>query len=170
MRLSLYIGALALTVATCCSAQQKCLAPSATAHSRTPALALAGRVTDAANVLSAQQRVTLSRELEQFEQRTKHQLVIVTVPSLGGQNEADFARDLGNSWGIGRKCYNDGIILLIAPNDRRVRIAVGRGLETTLTHAVSQQIIDKQILPAFRRGDLPRGIEAGTRALIAAAK
>jgi uncharacterized protein len=132
-------------------------------------VALAGRVTDAANVLSAEQRLTLSRELEQFERRTKHQMAVVTVTSLGSRDVADFARDLSNSWGIGRKCYNDGIMLLVAPHERKVRIAVGYGLENGLTHDVSQRIIDQQILPAFRRGDLPGGIEAGTQAIIAAA-
>ena len=97
-------------------------------------------------------------------------MVVVTVTTLGGRDVADFARDLGNSWGIGRKCYNDGIILLVAPNERKVRIAVGYGLEKTLTHDLSKRIIDQQILPAFRRGDIPGGIEAGTQALIVAAR
>jgi len=132
-------------------------------------VALAGRVTDVANVLSAEQRLTLSRELEQFERTTKHQMVVVTVTSLGGRDVADFARDLANSWGIGRKCYDDGIVLLVAPHEHRVRIAVGSGLEKTLTNEVSQRIIDQRILPEFRRGDLPSGIEAGAEALIAAA-
>jgi uncharacterized protein len=84
-------------------------------------------------------------------------MVVVTVTTLGGRDVADFARDLANSWEFGRKCYDDGIMLLVAPNERKVRIAVGYGLEKTLTHDVSQRIIDQQILPAFRRGDLPSG-------------
>jgi len=96
-------------------------------------------------------------------------MVVVTVTSLGGRDVADFARDLGNSWGIGRKCHDDGIMLLVAPNERKIRIAVGYGLEKTLTLDLSQRIIDQRILPAFRRGDLPGGIEAGARAVMSAA-
>lgn len=171
MRRLLQIAALALLLAACSSAQQICATDSETSHSRpsVPALALAGRVTDAANVLSAEQRLTLTRELDTFERRTSHQMVVVTVTSLGGRDVADFARDLGNSWGIGRKCHDDGIMLLVAPNERKIRIAVGYGLEKTLTLDLSQRIIDQRILPAFRRGDLPGGIEAGARAVMSAA-
>jgi uncharacterized protein len=121
-------------------------------------------------VLNVEQRIRIADELAQFERATKHQMVVVTVRSLAGRDVADFARDLANSWGIGRRCYNDGIMLLVAPNEQKVRIAVGYGLERTLTHRVSQRIIDRNILPAFKQGDLPAGIEAGVRALIAAAK
>lgn len=170
MKQFLGIAASALLVVACSSQQQTCSGPSqAVSRPGPPAVALAGRVTDVANVLSAEQRLTLSRELEQFERTTKHQMVVVTVTSLGGRDVADFARDLANSWGIGRKCYDDGIVLLVAPHEHRVRIAVGFGLEKTLTNEVSQRIIDQRILPEFRRGDLPSGIEAGAEALIAAA-
>lgn len=164
------IAALALLAAACSSPQQTCSGPSRTvSRPGPPAVALVGRVTDVANVLSAEQRLALSRELEQFELRTKHQMVVVTVRSLGGEDVADFTRDLANSWGIGRKCYDDGIVLLVAPNERKVRIAVGYGLERTVTDEVSRRIIVQRILPEFRRGDLPRGIKAGTEAIIAAA-
>jgi uncharacterized protein len=128
---------------------------------------LAGRVTDAAHILSSEQKAKLSAKLQQFERATRHQMVVATVPTLGGRDVADFTRDLSNSWGIGRKGYNDGVVLLVAPNELKVRIAVGYGLEKKLTHVVCQQIIDNAILPRFRRGDLAGGIEAGTDALIA---
>jgi uncharacterized protein len=131
-----------------------------------PAVALTGRVTDAAHILSPQQQSALSAKLEQLEQRTKHQLVVVTVPTLNGRDVADFTRDLANSWGVGRKGYNDGVVLLVAPTERKVRIAVGYGLEGRLTHEVCQQIIDQTMLPRFRHGDVRGGIEAGTDALI----
>jgi uncharacterized protein len=95
--------------------------------------------------------------LEQFEHRTKHQLVVVTVTSLRGRDVADFTRELANSWGIGRKCYDDGIVLLVAPHERKVRIAVGYGLEKALPNEVAQRIIDQRILPQFRRGEY-RGV------------
>ena len=131
-----------------------------------PVVALTGRVTDAAHILSAQQQAGLSAKLEELDERTKHQLVVVTVPTLNGRDVTDFTRDLANVWGIGRKGYNDGVVLLVAPHERKVRIAVGYGLEVRLTHDVCQQIIDQAMLPHFRHGDIPGGIEAGTEALI----
>jgi uncharacterized protein len=132
-----------------------------------PAIPLAGRVTDEAHLLSPDQRSKLSQKLEALDRTTKHQMAIATVRSLGGRDPADFTRDLANSWGIGRKGYNDGILLLVAPNERKVRIAVGYGLEATLTHEVCQEIIDKAMLPLLRKGDFPAAIEAGTDAVIA---
>jgi len=134
--------------------------------SRAPALALAGRVTDAADVLDPSQKTALTAKLEEFEGRTQHQLVIVTVPSLGGRDIADFTRDLANSWGIGREKEDDGVVLLVAPNERKARIAVGYGLEKVLTHDVCARIIKDQMLPRFRHGDLPGGIDAGANELI----
>ena len=126
--------------------------------SRSPAIALAGRVTDAAGILDSTQEESLSAKLAELERTTKHQMVIVTAPSLGGRDIADFTRDLANFWGIGRQREDDGVVLLVAPNERKVRIAVGYGLEKTL--------IKDQILPRFRNGDLPGGIDAGTTELI----
>ena len=134
--------------------------------SSAPAIVLAGRVTDAAEVLTPEQEATLNTKLAQLEQATKHQMVVVTVPTLGGADIDTFTKDLGNSWGIGREDYNDGVIILIAPNERRVRIAVGYGLEKLLTHDVCKQIIDKQMMPRFRKHDLAGGIDAGADALI----
>ncbi|KKW90741.1 TPM domain-containing protein [Sphingobium chungbukense] len=130
------------------------------------AVPLAGRVTDAAHVLSPQERVNLSDRLAKLEQKTQHQLVVVTVSSLGGRDVANYTRDLANSWGIGRKGHNDGVVLLVAPNERKVRIAVGYGFEKRLSDGACQQIIDQKILPSFRKGDLSGGIKAGTDALI----
>jgi uncharacterized protein len=137
------------------------------ARTAPPAVALTGRVTDAAQILTPAQEAKLSGKLERLERATGRQLVVATVPTLAGRDVADFTRDLGRKWGIGRKGYNDGVVLLIAPNERKVRIAVGYGLEKTLTNALCKQIIDQQMLPRFREGDLPGGIEAGANALIA---
>ena len=94
-------------------------------------------------------------------------MVVATVPTLGGADVATFTKDLANKWGIGRKDYDDGVVLLVAPNERKVRIAVGYGLEKSLTPDLCKQIIDQQMLPRFREGDLAGGIEAGAKALIA---
>lgn len=93
-------------------------------------------------------------------------MVVVTVPTLEGQEIAAFTRDLGNAWGIGRIGKDDGVVLLVAPTERKVRIAVGFGLEEQLTDAVCQHIVDAEMLPRFREGDLPAGIAAGADALI----
>jgi uncharacterized protein len=132
---------------------------------RTPDVQLTGRVTDAAEVLNSAQESTLTAKLEELERKTKHQMVIVTVPSLGGQDIAIYTRDLANRWRIGRKDQNDGVVLLVAPNERKVRIAVGYGLEPTLTQAVCAQIIRNEMIPRFIKGDLQGGIDAGTDAL-----
>lgn len=131
-----------------------------------PKLVQTGRVTDVADILDDGQEAALSQRLKIFEQATGHQLVIVTVNALDGQDVADFTRELANAWGVGRVGHDDGVVLLIAPNERRVRIAVGYGLEPILTNACSQKIIDKQILPHFLKGNFPRGIKSGIIAII----
>lgn len=131
-----------------------------------PKVALSGRVTDAANIIGEAQEAALSKRLAELEQTTGHQLVIVTVTSLGDQEVAAFTRELANAWGIGRAAQDDGVVLLVAPNERKVRIEVGYGLEQTLPDALCQKIIDDHMLPRFREGDLPGGIEAGVSALI----
>ena len=157
--------ALALTMAAACSdgpatdQVQPAYGPSA------PIVQLVGRVTDAAGILPPETEVGLSAKLEQLERTTGHQAVVVTVPSLNGRSVASVTNDLGNAWGIGRKGYDDGVILLVAPNERRVRIGVGYGLERTLTDALCSEIIERAILPRFREGDLPSGIVAGVDAL-----
>jgi uncharacterized protein len=131
-----------------------------------PRIALGGRVTDDADIINEAQEAALTKRLEALEQATGHQMVIVSVTTLDGQEVAAFTRDLANAWGIGRAEQDDGVVLLVAPNERKVRIAVGYGLESALPHALCKKIIDEQIMPRFREGDLPGGIEAGTKALI----
>lgn len=162
---------MALTLASCgqsnsAPSNRDAAAPPAAAAA--PAsLALTGRVTDAADLLTPAQEASLSAKLERLERTTHHQMVVVTVPSLGGSDIATFTTNLANRWGIGRKGHDDGVVLLVAPNEKKVRIAVGYALEKTLTDAACKQIIQEQMLPNFRKGDLPRGIEAGADALIA---
>lgn len=133
----------------------------------TASIAMDGRVTDAAHVFSPAFRTKLSAKLEQFERATQHRMVVVTVSSLGGRDVADFSRDLFNAWGIGRKGYNDGVGILIAPNERKIRIEVGLGLEETLTDPICQEIIDTAMLPSLRSGDFERGVDLGADRLIA---
>jgi uncharacterized protein len=127
---------------------------------------LTGRVVDAANIIPPADEAALTQKLEAVETASSRQLVVATVPSLQGYDIADFGYQLGRTWGIGQKGANNGMILLVAPNERKVRIDVGYGLEPIMTDALSHQIITQQILPAFKRGDYPGGINAGTDAII----
>src|SRR5262245_54762938 len=132
-----------------------------------PALpALTGRVVDQAQILDAAARARIEGKLEQLESKTSTQLVVVTLRSLQGYDISDYGYRLGRSWGIGQKGKNNGAILLVAPNERRVRIEVGYGLEGTVTDAVSRLIIENAILPRFRAGDFPGGIERGVDDLV----
>ena len=127
---------------------------------------LAGRVTDAAGVLPADTVTALEARLKALEDATGTQLVVATVPGLDGYEIEDYGVGLLRHWGIGQKDVNNGALLLVAPNERKVRIEVGYGLEGVLTDAVSATIIRGQIIPQFKAGDLPAGITAGADALI----
>jgi uncharacterized protein len=134
----------------------------------TPAYpALTGRVVDDANLLTAAQEDELTGRLATLEQRTTDQLVVVTVPSLGGLRIADYTRALGNHWGIGRGDLDNGVLLVLAPNEREVRIEVGTGLRQVLTNELAARVIDNDILPQLRAGDIYPGISGGVEALIA---
>ncbi len=127
---------------------------------------LTGRVVDEAQVLSPDTERELSDKLENLEVTTGRQLVVATVSSLQGYPIEDYGYQLGRTWGIGQKGENNGVILLVAPNERKVRIEVGYGLEPVLTDALSSVIIQSAILPKFRDGDLSGGVVAGTDALV----
>lgn len=128
---------------------------------------LTGRVVDNADLLSPEAEAALTAKLEALEGQSQRQLVVATIPDLQGYDISDYGYQLGRAWGLGDAQRNDGALLLVAPNDRKVRIEVGYGLEGYLTDALSALIIQNQILPRFRDGDFPGGIEAGTDAIIA---
>lgn len=122
---------------------------------------LSGRVVDAANILSPQQEAQISARLSGLEVQSGRQLVVATVPDLGGRDIGDYGYRLGRAWGIGSKDKDDGALLIVAPNDRKVRIEVGTGLEGILTDALSSRIIRNAIVPRFKQNDYPGGIVAG---------
>ena len=128
--------------------------------------ALTGRVVDEAHVLDAAARSAIEAKLAGFETKTGRQVVVVTLPSLQGYEIEDYGYRLGRQWGIGQKGSNNGALLIVAPNERRVRIEVGYGLEGTLTDAVSRLIIENGILPRFRAGDFTGGIQRGVDDII----
>ncbi|WP_238475222.1 TPM domain-containing protein [Sphingomonas cavernae] len=131
-----------------------------------PAIPLTGRIVDRADLLPAARERALNARLAQLERERGPQFVVVTVTSLDGRSINDFTLDLGRAWGIGSRERDDGVILLVAPNERKVRIEVGYGLEKTLKDEICAEIIREDILPAFRKGDMPGGIEDGANAII----
>ncbi len=127
---------------------------------------LTGRVVDQADLLTPAQEADLSAKSEALEQGTGRQFVIATVPSLESRPIEDYGYRLGRTWGIGSEQKDDGVILLVAPKERKVRIETGYGARVFLTDAVSSVIIRNSILPKFREGDFPGGITAGADQII----
>lgn len=128
--------------------------------------ALTGRLVDQADLLDANVEQDLTRKLAALETQTSDQLIVVTVSSLQDQEIEEYGYRLGRAWGIGQKEGDNGALLIVAPNERKVRIEVGYGLEPVLTDAFSSQVIRNEMLPAFRDGDFPSGITRGVDALI----
>ncbi len=127
---------------------------------------LTGRVVDGANVIPDDAEARLNQKLAALETQSHRQLIIVTLADLQGYEISDYGYQLGRHWGIGDKERNDGALLIIAPNQRKVRIEVGYGLEPVLTDGLSALIIQGEIVPRFKAGDMPGGIEAGADAVI----
>jgi uncharacterized protein len=128
--------------------------------------ALTGRVVDQAHVLSPQAQSQLTQELGALEAKTSRQLIVVTLSSLNGYDIADYGYQLGRAWGVGQKGLNNGVLLIVAPTEHKVRIEVGYGLEPIVTDAMSSLILRQDILPRFHAGDIQGGVLAGTQALV----
>lgn len=141
-----------------------CIAPAFAADPTFPALT--GRVVDDANIIAPEARQRIADKLKAHEDKTSDQVVVATVPSLQGLTVEDFANGLFRHWQIGQKAKNNGALLLVAPNERKVRIEVGYGLEGALTDALSKVIITTAIAPKFKAGDFAGGIEAGVDAIL----
>ncbi len=133
--------------------------------------ALTGRVVDEANLLDPAQEAALTAKLEALETRTKRQFVVATVSSLQGYDIADYGYQLGRHWAIGQDGKGEaekdnGAILIIAPNERKLRIEVGYGLEPVLTDGFSSSVIRNDITPLFKAGDFAGGINVGVDKII----
>ena len=127
---------------------------------------LAGNpVVDQANIIPAAEEAALNAQLLDLQQKTGHQLVVATVSDLEGNDVADYGYKLGRAWQIGDKEKDDGVVFLIAPNERRMNISVGYGLEPILTDALSGRIIRDVVTPKFKAGDMPGGIQDGVNAI-----
>ena len=129
---------------------------------------LTGRVVDQADLLPSLTESQLTRKLAEHENATSNQVVVVTLPSLQGYTIEEFGYQLGRYWGIGQAEQNNGVLLIVAPKERKVRIEVGYGLEGKLTDALSHNIIQTKILPNFRQNHYDTGIVQGTDAILAA--
>ena len=127
---------------------------------------LTGRVVDAANIIPPDMEARLDSKLAALETQSHRQLVVATLPSLQGYEISDYGYQLGRAWGLGDKERNDGALLIVAPNERKLRIEVGYGLEAVLTDGLSSLIINQTVVPRLKAGDMAGGIEAGTDAII----
>ncbi len=155
--LARWIGALAFAFG---------LATLALAHAAPTFPALSGRVVDAAAILAPETEAALTAKLASLEASTARQLVVVTLASLQGYEIEEFGYQLGRNWGIGEARKDTGVLLIVAPNERQVRIEVGYGLEPVLTDALCTRILRDQVLPHFREGRMTEGVMAGAEAII----
>ncbi|HWR00998.1 MAG TPA: TPM domain-containing protein [Chlorobaculum sp.] len=132
--------------------------------------ALSGRVNDYASMISPQARVDINAKLKALEESESTQIVILTIPSLEGEPIENFSIRVAEAWKIGQKGKDNGILLIVSKNDRKIKIEVGYGLEGRLTDLQSGRIINDIVKPAFKSGDVDAGFIAGVDALIASVK
>ncbi len=151
------IAALAATLLAACSAQQGAADESI----------LEGRVRDLANILAPETEARLTARLDEAERLYGPQVAIVTVESLEGRPIEDYSLDYARNWGLGDKQRDDGLLILMAPNERKVRIEVGNGLEGSFSDVFCAEVIEKTMLPQFRQGHYGRGIESAVDMVIA---
>ncbi len=151
--------------AFCCylAAATFSLATSASALDVPP---LTGRVVDLAHVLQNSVVESLTTQLAAHEAQSSNQVAVLIVPSLEGESLEEFSHRVATTWKLGQKGTDNGVLLLVAIQERKVRIEVGYGLEGVLTDARSAQIIRNEIVPRFRAGDMPGGVTAGINAII----
>ena len=143
------------------------LAPSIRAQDLQPIPALSARVIDKTGTLNAAQLQALEAKLAAFEQSRGSQIVILMVPSTLPEDITDYTQRVGDSWKIGRKDIGDGLLLVVAKNDRRVRIATAKTLEGALPDLATKQIIDNAITPRFKQGDFAGGLNAAADQIMA---
>lgn len=160
LRANGFFGVIALVLALC----------TVPAHAQTFPTLAGEPVVDAANLLDPAQEAALNAKLTAINAATGHQLAVATIPSLEGRDIADYGHRLLRTWALGTKEKDNGAILIVAPNERRTRIEVGYGLEPVLTDAYSSVIINSIIIPQFKTGNYPAGIDAGVDAIAAQIK
>ncbi|MEP6679827.1 MAG: TPM domain-containing protein, partial [Betaproteobacteria bacterium] len=127
---------------------------------------LSGRVVDNAEILDAATRATVTEKLRAHEDRTGNQIAVLTVPTIGSDSIEEFSTRVFESWKLGRKGKDNGVLVVVAPKDRKMRIEVGYGLEGTLTDVAASRIIRNVMTPAFKANDFGKGVSAGVDAII----
>jgi uncharacterized protein len=127
---------------------------------------LNGQVNDAANVLSIEDQERLSKLLRDYEKETKHQIAVLTVPTLAGEAIESFCLRTEKAWRLGRKGIDDGIVICLAMKERRVRIELGIGMNRYISNAEAKEIIDVEMTPLFSKGDFAGGLERGLKRLM----
>jgi uncharacterized protein len=127
---------------------------------------LTGRVVDLAGVLPAEASQHLNSQLQAHEENTGNQVAVLILPSLDGEPLEEFSHRVATTWKLGRKGTDNGVLLLVALKERKLRIEVGYGLEGTLTDLRSARIIRHEIVPRFKEGNIPAGVRAGTEAIL----
>lgn len=162
------LAALARTALGLIAAGALGLCPASLRAADVPVPALTGRVVDLTGALSTPDRQAIEAKLAAFEQKKGSQVAVLVMPSLGGETIEDFATRVTDRWKLGRAGVDDGVLLLVAMQERRMRIQVGTGVEGALTDALSKRIIAEQMTPLFRAGDFPGGINAGVDGILAA--
>jgi uncharacterized protein len=168
-RLFLLIAA-AASLGACGPAASKCPLrhpADAVIAAKLTAPALSGRVVDNANILSPREEDRLAARLVALERKTTDQLVVVTLPDLGGAPIEAVGLALGNKWRIGRAGLDNGVLLIVAPREHKVRIEVGCGLEGLLTDARAASIIQTKLIPLLRRSDYDAAADTGVAAIAA---
>lgn len=158
---------LALALALSCAALAACgaKAPAAASVDCGAVPPLTGRVVDKANLISPAAQATLTDALAKLESSTTDQMVVVTLPSLGGRTVEEAGLALGRCWQIGQKRFNNGVVVLVAPAEKKMRLEVGYGLEGLLTDPRAKKIVDEDMVPRFKAGRFEAGIEAGVASI-----
>ena len=142
-------------------------AAAAASAAAVPVQARSSYVVDGARIFSEQTITLLDAQLETLNVEAGPQVVVMSVPDLGSATVEAYALRIANQWSIGDAGRRDGVLMLVAPNDRKVRIEVGKGLQRTLTNAETQRLVDEVMVPLFRKGQYDAGVLAASQALIA---
>ncbi len=157
---SLIIVAAVLCCATPLQAQDDCIPPKPEPYQY---------VNDYAGILAEGEKITLEQDLRAFSDTTSNQIVVVTVTSLCGMDKAMFATEIGEKWGVGRKEFDNGVVVVVKPKEidgkGEVFIAVGYGLEPVLTDALTKRIVEHEMIPEFKQRDYFMGIQQGVRVI-----
>ena len=160
-----FLGRLAVGAAAACLAA---VALAQTPADPIPVPKLTARVVDLTGTLTERERESLESKLKSFEQAKGSQIAVLLVPSIGPESIEEFAGRVTDEWKLGRKGVDDGVLFVVAKQERKMRIHTGRGVQGTLTDALSKRIVADFVTPRFRGGDFAGGINAGVDAIMKA--